>query len=337
MRCPRAMCGASTRGREAALAARSERTGTSTSSVVRATEHLLALDATQGASAALPAVRAVVRGVPELSGDPARLRGLDRELLAALAELSEVVGWILFDAGRYAGARRANARALAVAGLCGDTWTARLTLLNHSMLQARTGHARAALESASRVAAGPGPLPARVGALVLIRTAHAVALFGGDREPVELISRARSRFLDGVSRRDPAWSWWIDETELLGHQGWVHARTRRWDPAIDLLRQAVAVPGPAYRDLFTAELLGALVGAGAWRDAEELIARLAPRAARIGSVRTTETLTETAVRLRGRTGVPTALRDAAVHLLEQLPERAAGPLTAPEPPPAARP
>ncbi len=319
------------------MAARRERTGSSVPSVVGTLEHLLAVDATHGASAALPAVRDAVRRVTELSGAPARLGGRDPELLAALAELSEVIGWILFDAGRYAGARRANARALTLAGLCGDTWTARLTLLNHSMLQAHTGRARAALESAARVAGGPGALPARVDALVLIRRAHAVALLGGDREPVEVIARARSRFLDGVSRRDPAWSWWIDETELLGHQGWVLARTRRWDPAIELLRQAVAVPGPAYRDLFTAELLGALVGAGAWRDAEELITELAPRAARIGSVRTTESLTGTSVRLRDRTGVPSALRDAAVHLLERLPAPVAEPVSALEPPPAARP
>ncbi|MFJ2766625.1 DNA-binding protein [Streptomyces sp. NPDC087300] len=301
-----------------ALSEGRERVGSSVPAVLRTLERLLALDATHGASAALPAVRDAVRHVPELSAAPARLRGLDPELLSALAELSEVAGWILFDAGRYAAARRANGRALALAALCGDTWTARLTLLNHSMLQAHTGHARAALECASRVA-GTGTLPARVDALVLIRRAHAVALLGGGRAAVELISRAGHRFLDGVSRRDPAWAWWIDETELLGHRGWVLARTRRWSPAVDLLRQAVAVPGPAYRDLFTAVLLDALVGAGAWRDAEELIADLAPRAARIGSVRTTGTLAATSVRLRDRAGAPAALRDAAVHLLERLP------------------
>ncbi|MFE0175348.1 DNA-binding protein [Streptomyces sp. NPDC059002] len=296
---------------------RDEVTRTSAPFVVRVMQRLLALDAAHGATAALPAVREAARRVPELSAEPGQLHGSDRELLAALAELSEVIGWILFDAGHYDGARRANARALALAELCGDTWTARLVLLNHSMLQAHTGRPRAALESARRVT-GPRALPARVDALVLIRRAHAVAGLGGDREPVELISRARSRFLDGMSRHDPPWAWWIDETELLGHEGWVLARTHRWDRAVELLRGAVAVPGPAYRDLFTAQLLSALAGAGAWRDAEALIAEVAPRAARIGSVRTTETLAGTAARLRGRADVPVALRDAAVHLGELL-------------------
>ncbi|MEU3469245.1 DNA-binding protein [Streptomyces sp. NPDC048387] len=284
----------------------------------RAVARLVALDTGHGATAAVAAVRESVRGIPQLWADPASLCGLGADRLAALAELSEVIGWILFDAGRYRAAHRMNARALALAGLCGDRWTARLTLLNHSMLTTHTGRPRAALEAAARVA-GPRPLPARVASLVLIRRAHATALLGARREPLELIARARSRFLDGVSRRDPHWAWWIDETELLGHQGWVQARLRRWDRAVPLLYEAATAPGPAYRHLFTAQLLAAFAGAGAWREAEELIGRVAPGAARIGSVRTTETLAATAAGLRRRPGVPAPLRDAAAHLRESLP------------------
>ncbi|MFD8983034.1 DNA-binding protein [Streptomyces sp. NPDC059564] len=280
--------------------------------------HLVALDTEHGASAAVPAVREAVRRIPDLSAEPAALRGQDADRLAALAELCEVIGWILFDAGRYRPAHRMNARALALARLCGDRWTARLVLLNHSMLSAHTGRPRAALRSADRVA-GPRPLPARVASLVLVRRAHATALLGARREPLELIARARSRFLDGLSRRDPHWAWWIDETELLGHHGWVQARLRRWDRAIPLLYEAATAPGPAYRHLFTAELLSALAGAGAWREAEELIARVAPRAAAIGSVRTTETLGRTAAGLRRCAQAPGGVRDAAAFLLESLP------------------
>ncbi|MEV7540904.1 DNA-binding protein [Streptomyces sp. NPDC089915] len=283
-----------------------------------AVARLVALDAERGATAAVPAVREALRALPELSADPAALRGLGPDPLAALAELAEVIGWILFDAGFYRRAHRMNGRALALAGLCGDRWTARLTLLNHSMLTTHTGRPRAALEAAARVA-GRRPLPARVASLVLIRRAHATALLGGRREPLELIARAQSRFLDGISYRDPHWAWWIDQTELLGHQGWVQARLRRWDRAIPLLHEAATAPGPSYRHLFTAELLAALAGAGAWREAEELIARIAPRAAAIGSVRTTETLAATAAGLRRRPGVPARLRDAAAFLRESLP------------------
>ncbi|WP_158942373.1 DNA-binding protein [Streptomyces sp. ERV7] len=288
-----------------------------------AVEDLVALDASRGATAAVPAVRELLRRLPQLSADPARLGALDRDLLSALAELSEVIGWILFDAGHYRRARRMNARALALAELCGDRGTARLTLLNHSMLETHTGRPRAALETASRVA-GPRPLPALVDSLVLVRRAHATAVLGGDRDAVALISRARSRFLDGASPDDPPWAWWIDRTELLGHEGWVLSRLRAWSRAVPLLYEAATAPGPSYRHLFTAELLSALVRARAWREAEQLIADVAPRAAGIGSVRTTETLGATAVRLLASPGAPANTRDAAGFLLESLPARAGG-------------
>ncbi|MFC0849728.1 DNA-binding protein [Streptomyces noboritoensis] len=287
-----------------------------------AIQRLVALDASRGATAAVPAVREVLRRIPQLSADPDRLR--DRDLLAALAELSEVIGWILFDAGHYRRARRMNARALALAELCGDRATARLTLLNHSMLEAHTGRPKAALEAAARVA-GPRPLPALVGSLVLVRRAHATAMLGGRREAVALISRARSRFLDGASPNDPPWAWWIDRTELLGHEGWVLSRLRAWGRAVPLLYEATTAPGPSYRHLFTAELLSALVRARAWAEAEELIADVAPRAAGIGSVRTTETLGATAGLLLASPGAPANLRDAAAFLLESLPAGPGGP------------
>ncbi|MFD2122078.1 DNA-binding protein [Streptomyces cirratus] len=284
----------------------------------RTIERLVHLDATHGARAAVPAAREAVRRHPELSAGPDRLRGHSGDRIAVLAELSEVIGWILFDAGLHRHAHRANARALALAGLCGDRWTARLVRLNHSMLQTHTGHARAALETVSRVA-GARPLPARVSSLVLIRQAHATALLGAHREPLELISRAQSRFLDGVSRHDPHWAWWIDQAELTGHQGWVLARLRQWDRALPLLHRAATAPGPSYRHLFAAELLGALARAGAWREAEDLITDLAPRAARIGSARTAGSLGGTVRLLRRAPRVPAGLRDAAVFLQEHLP------------------
>ncbi|MFD0416803.1 DNA-binding protein [Streptomyces sp. NPDC127108] len=289
------------------------------------TRRLIGLDSAGGGAAAVPLVRAVVREVPEATAAPASLAGAGSDRLAVLAELCEVIGWILFDAGHHGAAHRMNARALALAELCGDRWTARLTLLNDSMLLAHTGRPLAALAAAAR-ARGPRPLPPRVAALVLIREAHATAMRGARREPADLMARADSLFLDGVSRYDPAWAWWLDERELTGHRGWVAARVRDFDRAVPLLRRAGTAPGdPSYRHLFTAHLLAALTGAGAWTDAEQLVADLAPRAAAIGSARTTESLRGTARRLlHGPDRAPGYVRDAAVFLLESLPPTPAG-------------
>ncbi|MBJ3810908.1 DNA-binding protein [Streptomyces flavofungini] len=281
------------------------------------TRRLIDLDSTGGGAAAVPLVRAVVREVPEVTAAPAALAGAGSDRLAVLAELCEVIGWILFDAGHHGAAHRMNARALALAELCGDRWTARLTLLNDSMLLAHTGHPRAARTAAAR-ARGPRPLPPRVASLVLLREAHATAMLGARREPLALLTRAESRFLDGVSRHDPAWAWWIDEGELTGHRGWIRSRLRDFTRAIPLLRGAATAPGPSYRHLFTAHLLAALTGAGAWSDAETLITDLAPRVTGIGSARTVEALWGTARRLYGDDRAPASARDAAVHLMECL-------------------
>ncbi|MER5299996.1 DNA-binding protein [Streptomyces lasiicapitis] len=309
-------------GADADTGVRDRRDGADPGALLAVTRRLIDLDSAGGGSAAVPLVRAVMREVPEATAAPASLAHTGSDRLAALAELCEVIGWILFDAGFHAAAHRVNARALALAELCGDRWTARLTLLNDSMLLAHTGHPRAALAAAAR-ARGPRPLPPRVATLVLIREAHATAMLGARREPTDLMARAGSLFLDGVSRGDPAWAWWIDERELAGHRGWVAARVGDFDRAVPLLRAAAAPTGPSYRHLFTAHLLAALTGAGAWSDAERLIADLAPRAAGIGSARTTESLRDTAVRLlRAREHrhdrAPASVRDAAVFLLESL-------------------
>ncbi|GAA2079282.1 hypothetical protein GCM10009801_36740 [Streptomyces albiaxialis] len=239
--------------------------------------------------------------------------------LAAFAELYGVVGWVLFDAGLPAPAARANARALGLAERCGDRGTARLVLLNHSMLLTHVDRPRAALEAAHRAAAGPRALPPRVASLVLLRRAHAVARLGGERDATALAARARTAFLDGVSARDPHWAWWIDEPELLGHLGWVHARLGHRDRALAPLRAAVAAPGPSYRHLFAAGLLATAARAGAWTDAARLAAEPAVTAASTGSTRTAASLTATALHLRDRAPAPPYAREAAAHLLESLP------------------
>ncbi|MCX5383828.1 DNA-binding protein [Streptomyces sp. NBC_00083] len=297
--------------------------GLSAAEALRAARHLVTLDAVHGATAALPTVRRLLHAVPQLTAAPAIPPGADSDLLAALAELCEVIGWILFDAGLDHRAHRMNLRALALAERCGDRAVARLVLLNHSMLHTHRGRPRAALATVAKVA-GPRPLPTLIATLVLVRRAHAIALLGGHREAGALVSRARCRFLDGASRLDPPWSWWIDQPELTGHHGWVLARLHDWDHAIPLLYEAATTPGPSYRHLFTAELLAALAGAGAWREAEDLITDLAPRAPGIGSVRTTQTLARTAAHLRDRAAAPVNLRDAAAFLLESVPPHPEG-------------
>ncbi|MGH4033998.1 DNA-binding protein [Actinomycetota bacterium Odt1-20B] len=291
-----------------------------------AVRRLVAVDAQQGARAALPLAREELDRFPELktgatitanTAASTTSAARSKDSLSVLAELAEVIGWILFDAGHYHRAHAMNARSLTLADRSGDRWTARLTLLNESMLLTHTGHPTAALTAAARVQ-GPRPLPARVSTLTLLREAHAKAQLGAYHDPLKLTHQAHSRFLDGVSHNDPPWAWWIDEPELLGHLGWIHARLHRWDQAIPLLHEAATAPGPSYRHLFAAKLLTTLTHARAWHDAEHLMTTLAPRIPHIGSRRTTETLHTTARHIRDRAPAPSSARDAAAYLLTEL-------------------
>jgi len=289
-----------------------------------ATRRLLALDHERGAEAAVPLAAGALHGVREQWRRLAPQRPLPGgDTGAALAELAEVAGWILYDAERQRQAYRLNRQALALAARTGDRWTQRLVLSHLSMQAAHLGLPRASFRIAQSVL-DSGPLPARVEALFTIRQSRALALAGRRHEAVAAIRRARGLFADGVSARDPHWAWWMDEHELNGHRGITHARLGDRDTAAVLLRAAVDGPQdqpPAYRALFRTELLSVLVGAGAWREAEEVAARLVPDAGELGSMRAVRMIDAAVGRLLWLPRVPPSLQDTAHCLGAALPDR----------------
>ncbi|MDF3287653.1 DNA-binding protein [Streptomyces silvisoli] len=281
-------------------------------SVVATTRRLLTLDQRVGArAAARSAALAANRSYQSLA---------DRELCAAVAELREVAAWILFDAEEQALAHRLNQRALAMARCCADRATERLVLANLSMQQAHIGQLRASYDTA---ALGLATAPtARVATVFAVRQARALAMAGQRATALRTFDRADSLFLDGLSDRDPPWAWWVDQHELDGHRGITLAALQDWDRAIELLEgvsQDGGCDAPAYRVLFSTELLAALVGAGAWRQARESAERLMPYAHAIGSGRAVSSLRHTIRSIGSRSGTPVPLRDAAHQLALLLP------------------
>jgi tetratricopeptide (TPR) repeat protein len=280
--------------------------------VIATTQRLLTLDRQVGArAAARNAALAAGRRYQPLA---------DRELCAAVAELLEVAGWILFDAEQQDLAHRLNQRALALTRCCADRATERLVLANLSMQQAHIGQPRASYDTAA-LGLADGPT-ARVGTVFAVRQARALAMTGQRAAALRAFDLAHSLFLDGLSDRDPPWAWWVDQEELDGHRGITLAALREWDKAIGLLEAVCQDDGansPAYRVLFSTELFSALVGAGAWRQARQVAERLMPYADGIGSGRAVSSLRHTIRAVVSRTGTPVALRDAAHQLAVLLP------------------
>ena len=259
---------------------------------------LAALDAVAGSGAAVD--DAVVA-----FGRAARLVGADRDVRAAVAELGELTGWLLFDAERQAQARRTNRIAL---GLAEDPRLRWFILSNQALASVHTGRNREAL----RIADNAGPAaPRRVRALFDVRAARALAELGAAPEALRRFDRARSAFFDGLAPRDPAWTWWFDERELAGHHGLLHASLGNHDTAIPLLHRAV--DGSAQRAdlrwalyLYRVHLLRVLLDAGAWADAEPVAVALVPMVGTIAGARADKLLRG----LAPAVGLPSTLGDA---------------------------
>lgn len=281
------------------------------------TRRLVVLDGRVGglevARVALRQVDVVWERVRPHRWDPGR----GRDVQAAAAELAQVAGWILFDVECQAEAGRVNAQALGMARLAGDRSTELLTLLTISMREAHLGRPREALAVAEFVLEG-GRLGPRVEAMFRVRAARALGLAGDRAGAATQFRRARSLVLDGPGRADPAWAWWIDETELVGHEGAARIDRADWSGAVPLL-ESVAHAGsagaPQYRSVFTAKLLLAYLKAHAWSDAERVAGDLLDHRG-IGSRRTAGVLRRAGRVARTDPRLPSSLSDLILAVSE---------------------
>jgi tetratricopeptide (TPR) repeat protein len=140
-------------------------------------------------------------------------------------------------------------------------------------------------------------LPPRVAALFDIRRARAFAQYGDRERALNTFDKARSSLADGISSRDPRWTWWIDEAELTWHKAMVFADLGEWRRAVPLFEDAADLRQDAgvryrragYND--AVHLLDALVRVAAWHDAEQTIVNdVVPHVAEVDSRRTANLL-----------------------------------------------
>ncbi|MFB9902886.1 helix-turn-helix domain-containing protein [Allokutzneria oryzae] len=293
-------------------------TTTPAQAIRETTRHLIDLDNRYGAHDVAPLAIKAFRQARRTWNTTAPTRsGPDRELCAALGELAEVAGWIAFDAEQHHPARRLNEEALHFSRMAGDRSTELLTLLNFSMQESHLKHLNESLMIATS-ALENGRLSPRVRAMFHIRQARALSKSGQHHEALRTFERARVLFGDGTAERDPEWAWWIDTTELLSHQGLMHAELGRPDLGIPVLHEAVngESTGASYRAITLAQLWSVMVAAGAWQDAQALTDTLAERVRGIGHTRATGVLLRTRDELTATPRAPAALTDAVRHLIE---------------------
>lgn len=210
-----------------------------------------------------------------------RLNGItdpSKEYLAAVAEIAEVTGWILFDANRQDEARQAFIEAQMLARHAGDRSMTWFSMDMLAMQDINNGLPGEALRIADDLLTQP-KIPQRVALLARVRRARALAQAGDRTRSLAEVGKAKSQLQDSIDARAPHWSWWVDEMEVVGHQAEVLLSLGEPAAAVPFLQRTTELLlSPISRGALyygVAELT-ALAAAQAWRDAEQTLTRLAP-------------------------------------------------------------
>jgi len=256
---------------------------------------LLALDAQVGGNEtsgqALRLFRAVHRRIG-VSPCPKHLR---RDLYAAAGELAEIAGWLFYDADQQDSMRCINQEALYYLRWAGRHDLELLTLQNMSMQAEYLNRPSEALTIVQSVLE-TDQLSPRMESLFLARGAHALAQQQQHADAVRTFQKARAFYLDGPRDDDPAWATWVDDRQFAWFEAMVQAELGKCDKSAHIFAEALATsPQHRARGLYSRSvyLFESLVRVGDWREAEQLIPKLAPYIGEVGSGRTASILRKT--------------------------------------------
>lgn len=284
----------------------------------QATQRLVALDTRHGGNDVLALATRTFQAAHFRLASGEYVPEAERDLQAAVGEAGEVAAWIAYDADQQPLSRALCQEAMLVSRLAGDH-SMELMQLGHLAMQGfHLRRSAEALRIADDVLGGP-QLSGRVAALFHLRRGRALAQLGDRPRALAAIGRSRSMLADGITSRDPDWTWWISEPELTCHEGMAHADLGDWQTAARLFQKSSAGHGPLVRARYNAEahLLHVLVHGRAWRDAEPVAAGLASFSAEVGSARTANLLRRVTRRIKS-TNTTTALADNAEELSRLL-------------------
>lgn len=252
-----------------------------------AVQHLVRLDIELGGDAvSLYAIR-ILRSVWHRLRQHAYRADCGRDLYAASAELAELTGWLLCDADRQIAARQVNQAAMTLARAAGDRSMELFITHNMSLQATYLRRPAQALELVQPVL-DDRFLTSRLNSMFQLRVARAYAQMGQRSDALQTLDHATSLFFDGVTDRDPVWSWWISERGINSATAAIYGSLGDWNRAISPLCRALqATPVAAHRDrhLYLCVLLHAHIELGTWREAERTAEQLAPLICTVGSAR----------------------------------------------------
>jgi tetratricopeptide (TPR) repeat protein len=211
--------------------------------------------------------------------------------------------------------RRINQEALYYLRWAGHRSLELLTLQNMSMQAEYLGRPSEALHIVQSVRETDRLSP-RLDSLFLARGAHALAQQQQKAEALRTFQKAKALYLDGPRDTDPAWAAWVDDRQFTWFEAMVWTELGERDKPVSIFAEALATsPKHRVRGLYsrTVYLFESLVNVGDWREAEQLVPKLAPYITEVGSGRTATILRKTLRTIR-KTNTAASLEDGAVWL-----------------------
>ncbi|HEY3003649.1 MAG TPA: helix-turn-helix transcriptional regulator [Kribbellaceae bacterium] len=188
-----------------------------------------------------------LRATTELLTSGAYTERLGRRLLTAIAELAQLAGWVLSDAGAHAAAARRYLAGVKAAHAAADAPLAANLLSSLSYQIANTGQPREAVLLARSAARGARQAATpRVRALLADRVAWAHTMAGQSHAAERALGEAEDALAAASpGDPDPDWVYWVDRDELDVMAGRVYTELRRPLRAEPLLRAALDRYDPA--------------------------------------------------------------------------------------------
>ncbi|MGW0663471.1 transcriptional regulator [Streptodolium elevatio] len=170
-----------------------------------------------------------------------------RGLFRAVAELTELVGWLSFDSGRHALAQRYHIQALRLAQAADDRAYGAYVMANMACQAVYLGHGWEAVQLARAAQQGArGSLTHRGQALVLAMEARGHAALSDERACVEALSAAE-RSLDAADGDDdPAWCQYFDKAELIHEFAHCHRDLRLPRATQEFANEAIGLRTDGY-------------------------------------------------------------------------------------------
>ncbi|MFG2617826.1 hypothetical protein ACGFXC_09355 [Streptomyces sp. NPDC048507] len=168
---------------------------------------------------------------------------IGQELHGIAGQLTTSLGWFCYDAEQQTEARVYFSEALNTAMISGDDQLATRTLSNMARQSVDLGKPREAIRFARTAErhATRWNAPGRVSALLAIRLAQGYARLGDEMNASHSIKRAWLAFDQGVTNRDPEWTRFLNEAELVCLEGMCRADLGQHRRAVRLLDRSSAL------------------------------------------------------------------------------------------------